>query len=47
VEELEDFIFQMFAEEGDNKDIELCSKRSSYCEPMVVPEEYEFEKEEL
>ena len=27
VEELEDTILEMFAEEGENRDIELCSKR--------------------
>jgi len=47
VEELEDIIFTLFAEEGENRDIELCSKRSQYCEPMVIQEDYEFEREEL
>jgi len=48
VEDLEDTILEMFAEEGENRDVELCSKRSKYCEPMELPqEEYEFEKEEL
>jgi len=48
VEDMEDTILEMFAEEGENRDVELCSKRSKYCEPMELPqEEYEFEKEEL
>lgn len=48
VEELEDIIFELFAEDGENRDIELCSNRSKYCEPVALPqEEYEFEREEL
>jgi len=47
VEDLEDIIFSLFTEEGDNRDIELCSKRSQYCEPIVIQEDYEFEREEL
>jgi len=47
VEDLEDTILEEFATEGENRDIELCSKKSSYCEPVVLQEDYEFEKEEL
>jgi len=48
VEDLEDIIFELFAEEGENRDIELCSNRSKYCDPVALPQEdYEFEREEL
>jgi len=48
VEDLEDIIFEMFAEDGENRDIELCSNRSKYCDPVALPQEdYEFEREEL
>jgi len=47
VEDLEEAILEMFATEGENQDIELCSKRSKYCEPVVIQDDYEFEKEEL
>jgi len=47
VEDQEETLLQMFATEGEDQDIELCSKRSKYCEPLEIQEEYEFEKEEL
>jgi len=47
VEDLEEVITEIFAEEGENRDIEFCSKRSSVCEPMDIEEDYIFEKEEL
>jgi len=47
VEEMEETLLEMFATEGENQDIELCSKRSKYCEPVVIQDDYEFEKEEL
>jgi len=48
VEDLEDIIFELFAEDGENRDIELCSNRSKYCDPVALPQEdYEFEREEL
>jgi len=48
VEDLEDTILAMFAEEGENKDIELCSQKSKYCDSIETPpEEYAFENEEL
>jgi len=48
VEDQEDHIMEIFAQEGENMDIELCSKRSNLCEdPGEAPEDYEFEKEEL
>jgi len=47
VEDQEETLLEIFAEEGENMDIELCSKRSKYCEPVVLQEDYEFEKEEL
>jgi len=47
VEDQEETLLEMFATEGENMDIELCSKRSKYCEPVVIQDDYEFEKEEL
>jgi len=47
VEEMEETLLEMFATEAENQDIELCSKRSKYCEPVVIQDDYEFEKEEL
>jgi len=48
VEDLEDIILDIFAEEGENRDIELCSKKSKYCESIEPPpEEYAFENDEL
>jgi len=47
VEDQEETLLQIFAEEAENMDIELCSKRSKYCEPVEIQEDYEFEKEEL
>eukprot|EP00092_Neocalanus_flemingeri_P005998 GFUD01006460.1.p1 GENE.GFUD01006460.1~~GFUD01006460.1.p1 ORF type:complete len:201 (-),score=51.33 GFUD01006460.1:649-1251(-) len=47
VEDLEDTLLELFAAETENMDIELCSKRSKYCEPIVIQDDYEFEKEEL
>jgi len=47
VEEKEEDILEMFAKDGENMDIELCSKRSSICEPVVIEDDYIFEKEEL
>lgn len=47
VEDQEENILQLFAKEGENMDIELCSKRAKVCEEIVLEEEYEFEKEEL
>jgi len=48
VEDLEDTILEMFAEEGENRDIELCSQKSKYCDSIEAPpEEYAFENEEL
>jgi len=47
VEDLEETLLEIFADEGENMDIKLCSERSKYCEPVVLQEDYEFEKEEL
>lgn len=47
VEDQEETLLEMFSTEGENMDIELCSKRSKYCEPVVIQDDYEFEKEEL
>lgn len=48
VEDQEETILQMFAKEGKDMDIELCSKRTSICDPEApAPEEYEFENDEL
>jgi len=48
VEDQEETILELFAKEGDNMDIELCSRRTKICDAMEPPpEEYEFEKEEL
>ncbi|XP_023336654.1 protein canopy homolog 2 isoform X2 [Eurytemora carolleeae] len=48
VEDQEDDIMELFSKEGKHNDIQLCSKRSSYCEDTEIPaDEYEFEKEEL
>ena len=64
MEDQEETLLGMFASEGENQDIELCSKRwmfnrfnsnfstnllfrSKYCEPVVIQDDYEFEKEEL
>jgi len=48
VEDQEEAILEMFATEGQDMDIELCSRRTKIC-PAVEPppEEYEFEKDEL
>jgi len=47
VEDLEETILEMFATDGENQDIELCSKRSKYCDPAVTQDDYKYEKEEL
>jgi len=47
VEDQEETLLEIFASEGENMDIELCSKRSKYCEPVELQDDYEFEKEEL
>jgi len=48
VEDQEEAILELFATEGQDMDIELCSRRTKIC-PAVEPppEEYEFEKDEL
>jgi len=47
VEDMEETITDIFAKEGDNMDIEMCSKRSSICEHQEVQEDYIFENDEL
>lgn len=47
VEDMEETITDIFAKEGENMDIEMCSKRSNICEPQEVPEDYVFENDEL
>jgi len=48
VEDQEENILQLFAKEGKDMDIELCSKRTSLCEAEEpAPEEYAFENDEL
>jgi hypothetical protein len=48
VEDQEETILELFAKEGDNMDIEFCSKRTQTCDPMEPPpEDYLFENEEL
>jgi len=47
VEDQEETIYELFSTEGENMDIEFCSKRGKVCADVVVEEDYEFEKEEL
>jgi len=47
VEDMEETITEIFAQEGENMDIEMCSKRSTICEPQEVQEDYVFENDEL